>query len=243
MRAPEWLTSLDVPELELTTRERRTVAVGAVLALAIVLSWHFTRPAPPSVAEAVDSRPELHARLRGLADQREEVDRAWQRARRRRAELRRRLVPGGEPSRAGVALSRLVEGMAERSGVELERTSVGDPRPLGGGLAAVSVDVDAAADVYGLGELLGELETAGPTLSARSLRITSSAGTSLAGPSGDRAPLRIQLSVVGYALSADSVDAEGDDAAPDGGGARADSTAGPAGRGAAPARREPGAAP
>lgn len=214
MRVPEWLARLDVPELkvpelgvpglDLTQRERRTVAVGAALAVAIVLFWLFTRPPAPVPAGAEDSRRELHARLRALAGQREQVDRAWERARRRQAEMRDRLLPERDAGRAGVALSRLVEELAERGRVELERTSVGEARPLGGGLSAVPVDVDVAAGVHGLRDFLRELERAGPTLTAGNLRITSGVGTSLAGPTGEGAPLRVQLTVVGYTLSADS---------------------------------------
>lgn len=209
MRWPEWPEALHPGGIGIGPRERRTVAVGGVLAVVLLAYGFLTAPAPPSDPDVEAGRRALYARLTGLAAQGDRVHRSWERARSLEVELRERLLPGEKPSLAGVALSRLVRGMAERSAVEVERVSVGDARPLGEGLEEVPVDVDMAGDVYGLREFFVELDDAGPTLSAANLRITSSAGTSLSEPGGDGPPLRIQMSIVGYALGPDSSSAQG----------------------------------
>lgn len=207
----------------LSPRDRRVLVVGGVLVAAMLLfgrglpayvSWR--RAAMEEARLSVDDAAEAERAIRRLKPVLDSLD-----ARRARfVDLAPAVLEGRTPAAAAGSLASLVGGAAAKAGV---RVSSVQPRPDSAGpgtFTRVSVRVDAAGDVYGLGAFLAALEGGPELLSVREIAVTQSDPAA----TPDRVEeLRIELTVDGLALTApgadpaspDSVAASASPASPD----------------------------
>lgn len=199
-----------VSAIELEARERRTVALGALAAVVIVLAWLFTGGAPGSDArrDAERDRLALLARYRGLARQEAELERRALGARRVLASLRPRLLSAPDPTVAAAGLSGSLRRTAEASGLSVERTAPAALDTLGAELVRISVEVDFAGDVVGLRDFLGSLESRSELLTVPRMQLSVPGGAT--GIRSSRSPpLRIRMTVAGYFAPEESEPAGG----------------------------------
>ena len=184
----------------MTERDRRTLSIGGVGAVTLIAFWLALGPDQPA-AGSETARADLLAEYRGVLAQASAIEEAWGRAQTAHAAMVRRLLPEANPVLAGAGLSRLISAMVQQSDVRLDRTALGAPQVLDDGLVQVSLAVDLSADIHGLREFLTRVERAPQALNITSLRISALDGPSSAVRPGGEPPLRVQLSVVAYALA------------------------------------------
>lgn len=188
--------------MELEPRERRTVTIGGVVAVLIVLFWLGTGGASGEDAVGGASAVEgdrlvLLARYRSLAARADEIRRRAAEARRARRDLRRRLLAAPDRSLASAGLDRAVRRMAEASGMVVERIAPVAPDSLDGGLVRVAVEAGLAGDVIALGDLLRQLEDSEAALHVAALQLSVPGGPTAA-RSARRPPLRVRMTVAGF---------------------------------------------
>lgn len=180
-------------------REKRVIVVGGAIAISIVLLWVVSSRGGRD-AEADATSADLYARFHQLAGQREATERALAEARAQEGLLYQRLLPAGEPAVAGAALSSLVEQVAQDSGVRLDQRRVGEAAVVGQALRAIPLEITLSGDTFGLRLFLYSLARTGKTLSVEDLVIASlAAGTTVEARPSDVPPLRVQMTVTGYA--------------------------------------------
>lgn len=184
-----------------TERERRTIAIGAALSGLIVAYWMFAAGPLAGPEEAGPASTAEHvARLRELVAQRPAIEKALAEARQRRALLRQRLLPAGDPAVSGAPLTSLVERLASENGARIDQRRLAEPVTVHEALRAVPLEVTMATDVFGLRLFLYSLARSGKTLTVDDLRIASLEAGRVGGVSRAGAPpLRVQMTVTGYA--------------------------------------------
>jgi len=185
--------------MRLSEREMRTIGVGVAIAISIVAFWLVSSRGERDAAAGDPTDAELYARLHQLAAQRETTERALAEAKAQEALLHQRLLSAGEPAVAGAELSSLVEQVAMESGVRLDQRRIGEASTVDDALSAIPLEIMLSGDILGLRLFLYSLARAGKTLNVENLVVASLAGTTVGARPSDAPPLRVQMTVVGYA--------------------------------------------
>lgn len=186
--------------LQISTRERRTLAIGAFLMGAFLASakgmpaWlAWQREARSSAAEMHHEATRAERSLHGL---RETLDTLEQRQQ-RLAALAPTLVGGDSPATAAAALASLVSGAAVQAAVRLGATSIYVDSAHSGVFTRVGVRGEATGDVRGLAKMLAALEQGPKMLAVRELSVSQ---PDPAAGAGQPEVLRIEFVVEGLAL-------------------------------------------
>jgi general secretion pathway protein M len=172
----------------LEPRERRVVAVGAVVsAMLLATVWvvlpfaHHWSGRESQLAAARDRWD----RVATLVANTDPLRRTLDAARRASGAEQDRVVAGATPALAASVLQELVQRDASQSAVQLERVdAAGEPHADKPGLLAIPVQLQARGDLYGLVDFLGRLEGGTPLLVVD--EITVDAGLD---PDGDGGPI------------------------------------------------------
>lgn len=185
----------------LSTRDRRTVALGAAVIVALVFlsrglpalrEWHNE-----SVAEAKELTTEEHRAESSVRNEAVVRDSQSRRGARYLA-LAPRLVAGSTPSAAAGTLASFVSGSATLAGVRMGAVTVRHDSTKGGTFTRIVVRASGTGDVRGVTALLRTLES-GPVL----LRVRELSVTQPEPAAGNDRPesLRLELVVEGLALA------------------------------------------
>jgi hypothetical protein len=147
----------------LSARERRVVALGAVLSgIALLAVWGVL----PFVRRWQDREAAIHAeqtrvlQLRTLVEGESSLRQMLVSRQQARGALRRRLFTGSTPALGASSLQALLQAYADTSRVSLDRVDpVADPGTTGDhGLPAIPVRLSGQADLYGLTGLLNRIQ-------------------------------------------------------------------------------------
>ncbi len=144
-----------------TTRERRTIAIGVlVAAVAIAVTYGVVPFASRwSAREALlDARVERLSRLRALIRDRGRVASAVQARTLTHDAQSPRVLSARSASLAASALQAVLQEYASASRVQLDRIDVASAPDTAGGLPAIPATVGATADIYGLTDLVARIE-------------------------------------------------------------------------------------
>lgn len=162
----------------LSRRERRIVAAGAVISvLALLTAW----VAVPFVRRWQDREATIAAKeiqlgqLRALVEGEAATQKALFARQRTRPALWERLVTGATPALAASSVQSLLQDYADRSRVTLDRVDVvAEPGAASNeSLPAIPVRLSGQGDIYGLADLLTNLQHGGKLLVVDELRVTS----------------------------------------------------------------------
>ncbi len=148
----------------LSARERRVVAGGAVAVAGIVLLTQLALPWLDRWSERearIDAMSERVSRLEALAAGEAGLAAAVDDLAARRDTAARRLLAGPTPALAASGLQTLLNGYAERSGVDVVRIEPERAEPPADGerLGRIPIRLTARGDVYGLVDLLFYLQS------------------------------------------------------------------------------------
>jgi Tfp pilus assembly protein PilO len=186
--------------MRLSEREMRTIGVGVAIAISIVAFWLVSSRGDRDASAGDPTGAELYARLHQLAAQRETTERALAEAKAQETLLHQRLLSAGEPAVAGAELSSLVEQVAMESGVRLDQRRIGEASTVDDALSAIPLEIMLSGDILGLRLFLYSLARTGKTLNVDNLVVASlAAGTTVGARPSDAPPLRVQMTVTGYA--------------------------------------------
>jgi hypothetical protein len=153
--------------LALSTRERRTIALGAIIFLTGLIVAFGVLPFVRHWQEresVVAAQSQRLSRLRGLVFGEAELRRV---VRARTAALesgQQRLLSGRTPALAASSLQGLIQSFADQSQVTVSRLDVaGAPETKEGALPMIPATVSAIGDIYGITEMLALIQH-GPQL-------------------------------------------------------------------------------
>jgi hypothetical protein len=201
---------------QVSDRDRRTLAIGAIVILLLVLfsrglpAWRRWDAGTRASAEKMATeaaRAEQIVRLLPAALDSLEARKA------RFITLGSGVLEGGSTAASGAALASLVSGAAARAGVQIGSVQVRPDTASAGTFMRISVRADGTGDLPAITRLLAMLEGAPELLAVRALSITQPAP---GGPAEQPEALRLEISVEGLALAkADAVPR--DSASADGG--------------------------
>ena len=150
----------------LSTRDRRALQLGAIVALPALLYVAAIKPYLRSVADAktaIASQGDLLRRERALVASAPELPRAILVAQRTLTATDARLYGQRDPVAATAALSRDVTSALDDAGVALQRSEARDVVLRKDGLHELTIDVRAEGDLDGILSAVSQLE-AGPKL-------------------------------------------------------------------------------
>ncbi|HEY4321315.1 MAG TPA: type II secretion system protein GspM [Gemmatimonadales bacterium] len=184
----------------LTSRERRTITVGAILVVPALLFLGVVRPYRAALTEATDR----------LATERDALsrERGAVLAARAHPELQHitdsvlqlvqpRLFAGDDDVIASAELASYVGDLARRHHVWLQDASTRTASPLVAGVRALHVDIRAESDVQGVLEFLDALERGDKAVRVERLDLSRALGT----PGNENAETVVLAATVsGYAL-------------------------------------------
>jgi hypothetical protein len=185
-------------KLQLNTRDRRAVLLGAAV---VVGSWLVTHGVPGLIRVHAEWRARTEASVRQLAAAREALEgAAWTRdslaARSRRlVAWAPWLVAGGTPAEAMAELQSVVSGLATQHRVRIVRVEP-SADSAAGLFTPVRLRVEAQGDVGGLAQWLAAIEEGDHLLAVPSLVISAPEPVA---SSGQAELLRAELVIVGWA--------------------------------------------
>jgi len=163
--------------LRLSRRERRTVAIGAVISVAALILTYGVIPLAQRWSlreERIDAAADRVARLRYLIghedDLRKEVsthDGA--------ASGGGRILTGRTTALAASALQSAIRNYASQSGMTINRLdAAGEPDTTSSVLPMIPASLSAVGDIYGLSDFLSLMQHGSPVIEIRDLTIVSS---------------------------------------------------------------------
>ena len=187
--------------IALSERDRKTLVLGALVVLGLVL---FARGLPAwrrwdagvrdSAREMADEAARAEATVGALAPSLDSLE-----ARRARlVALGGGLLDGASPAVAGASLSSLVTAAGARTGVQVGSVQVRADTASTGTFVRVSARADGTGDLPAITRMLQALEAAPQLLAVREVSITQS---NPGGPSEMAETLRVELVVEGLALA------------------------------------------
>ena len=148
--------------MEITSRERKFLIIGAIAIAAIAIYYAVSTTATPGQAGAAGGSVEF--KRRELLQRREIVGQeAMYRSRaeqyRQRLQQSRSLfLPGDNASIAGAELQKLLKELADRSGVEIIRRTIQGEQKIQGGIVKVRVNIDTSCQPEQLVAFLAAVE-------------------------------------------------------------------------------------
>lgn len=182
-------------------RDRRTLAMGAVVIAALILfakgipawrRWDAGVHASAAEMTAEAARAEQTVRLLPAMLDSLEARKA------RFVALGGALLAGGSPAASGAALASLVSGAGARAGVQIGSVQIHPDTATAGTFLRVSVRADGTGDLPAITRMLALLEGAPELLAVRSISITQ---PNPGGPAEQPEALRLELAVEGLALA------------------------------------------
>jgi hypothetical protein len=212
--------------LALSSRDRRTLAIGAGIIILLVLlsrgipAWRrWDASTRAGAAEMATEAARAESPVRQLPAALDSL----QARRGRFVTLGRGVLDGGSAAAAGASLASLVSGAAARSGVQLGSVQVRPDTSGAGAFLRIVVQADGTGDLPAITRLLALLEGGPELLAVRGVSLTQ---PNPGGPAEQPEALRVELTVEGLALAGPL--APRDTASAEGGGTDADSVGAPA---------------
>jgi Type II secretion system (T2SS), protein M subtype b len=185
----------------LSPRDRRTLAIGAAVVLALVLvarglpawrRWDAGTRASAAEMAAEAARAEQTVRLLPAS-----LD-SLQARRTRFIRLGGGVLEGESTAAAGASLAGLVSGAAAQAGVQIGSVQVRPDSASAGTFLRISVRADGTGDLPAITRMLGLLEGAPELLAVREISITQ---PNPGGPAEQAEALRLELAVEGLAFA------------------------------------------
>jgi hypothetical protein len=144
--------------VKISTREKRFLIAGGVIALAVVVFYFMPMILPQDLSAAVESKKNLLRRQREMIAQEDGFKARIAQAQQRLTQDMDRLLPGNNPSAAGPALQKVLQDLADSLQVEISRKTILPEQKLPENLAKVSVQVDINCNLDQLVRLMAAIE-------------------------------------------------------------------------------------
>jgi hypothetical protein len=146
--------------LKVTAREKRSIAIGAVVIAAVLLfyasSWLLENRA--NVSTKVEQKKKLLLRQRETLDREAYYQKRLDQIRKQLQNNRKRLLPGDSPNVAGSDLGKILEDFANASGVEITLKTPMPEKKIDDKLMRVSVQIQTNCVIDQLVQFLTAIE-------------------------------------------------------------------------------------
>lgn len=188
--------------MQLSERDRRTLVMGGILVVALVLlargipAWRrWDADTRASAREMATEAARAETTVRDLPASLDSL----QARRARYVALGRGVLDGASTAAAGASLASLVSGAAARAGVQIGSVQVRPDTAGAGTFLRVTVRAEGTGDLPAITRMLEMLEGGRTLLAVRDLSITQ---PNPGGPAEQPEALRVELAVEGLALTA-----------------------------------------
>lgn len=144
--------------MRISTREKRFLIVGGVLALVVVILYLAPMLLPQDLSSEVESKKSLLRRQREFISQEEIFKARIAQDQQRLAQDLDRLLPGSNPSAAGPALQKVLQDLADSLQVEISRKTILPEQKLQENLTKVAVQLDVNCNLDQLVRFMTAIE-------------------------------------------------------------------------------------
>jgi type II secretory pathway component PulM len=144
--------------VKISDREKKFVIGGAVLAAAVAVYYFSPLLLPQDFSSTVEQKRALLQKQRETIALEESINARIASARDRMSNDMQRLLPGDTPGAAGANLTKILQGLADASQVELMRKTPQPDQKLPEGLTKVTVQLDMNCDLNKLVRFLVAIE-------------------------------------------------------------------------------------
>ncbi len=144
--------------MKISTRERRFLIIGAVIAIAIIVFYLAPALMPQDLTATVESKKNLLRRETELIAQEDGFKARIAQAQERLTKDLDRLLPGNNPSSAGPALQKILQDLADSQQVEISRKTILPEQKLQDTLSKVSVQLDVNCNLDQMVRLIAAIE-------------------------------------------------------------------------------------
>jgi hypothetical protein len=172
--------------LKITAREKRSIAIGAVVITAVLLfyagSWLLENRA--NVSAKVEQKKKLLQRQRETLDSEADYKKSLDQLRKKLQNNKKRLLPGNSPNVASSDLGKILEDFANGSGVEITLKTPMPEKKIDDRLMRVSVQIQTNCAIEQLVQFLTAIENYDKSLIVNEFTIYSTYRSSILSSGG-----------------------------------------------------------
>jgi type II secretory pathway component PulM len=185
--------------VKVTARERRVIAVGAVLALGVLVYYALGRlPDSEDLSQAVDLKKKMLLKQRETLAREETYKSRLEQYRKLLEQDKTHLLPGDNPNVAGAELQKILTDFADQSSVEITQKNILPSKRSEDGIQKISVRIDTTCAAEQLVQFMAAIENYEKFLTIDELTVTGIRGVQ------KKYEIRPSLTVSGYIGSRES---------------------------------------
>jgi hypothetical protein len=179
--------------VKVTAREKKVIAVGAVLVLGVLIYYAMTLlPDSEDLAQAVDLKKKMLLKQRETLAREETYKTRLEQYRKLLEQDWTRLLPGDNPNVAGAELQKILTDFADQSSVEITQKNILPTKRAEDGIQKISVRLDTTCAPEQLIQFMTAIENYGKFLTIDELTVTGIRGAQ------KKYEIRPSLTISGY---------------------------------------------